>query len=87
MLSYNDVWALVNRWHIDMRVTRFRNLALLVYGIIQSQSGCLSIVVRHWPQGARRHIHRLKRLHRFLKNLAREVPSPGHQERSSLVDP
>jgi hypothetical protein len=36
MLSYNDVWAPVNRWHIEMRVTRLRNLALPVYGITQS---------------------------------------------------
>jgi len=68
MLSYNDVWDIVNRWHIEMRVTRLRNLALLVYGIIQSRSGCLSVIVRHWPHGPRRHTHRLKRLHRFLKN-------------------
>jgi hypothetical protein len=30
MLSYTDVWDIVNRWHIEMRVTRLRNLALLV---------------------------------------------------------
>jgi hypothetical protein len=40
----------------------------LVYGILQSQSGSLSAIVRYWPFGARRHTHRLKRLHRFLKN-------------------
>jgi hypothetical protein len=68
MLSYTDVWDIVNRWHIEMRVTRLRNLALLVYGIIQSRSGCLSVIVRHWPHGPTRHTHRLKRLHRFLKN-------------------
>jgi hypothetical protein len=68
MLSYTDVWDIVNRWHIDMRVTRLRNLALLVYGLIRSQSGCLSVIVRHWPHGPRRHVHRLKRIHRFLKN-------------------
>jgi hypothetical protein len=28
MLSYADVWAIVNRWRIEMRVTRLRNLAL-----------------------------------------------------------
>jgi hypothetical protein len=75
MLSYTDVWEIVSRWHIEMRVTRLRNLALLVYGIIQSRSGCLSAIVRHWPHGPRRHTHRLKRLHRFLKNQAvQEVP-------------
>jgi hypothetical protein len=34
MLSYTGVWEIVNRWHIEMRVTRLRNLALLAYGII-----------------------------------------------------
>jgi hypothetical protein len=68
MLSYTDVWNIVNSWQIEMRVTRLRNLALLAHGIIQSRSGCLSAIVRHWPDGPRRHTHRLKRLHRFLKN-------------------
>jgi hypothetical protein len=49
-VSHNDVWAIVTCWHIEMRVTWWRNLALLVQGIIQSQSGCLSVIVRHWPQ-------------------------------------
>ena len=70
MLSYTDIWEIVNRWGIKMRVTRLRNLALLVYGILQSRSGCLSAIVRSWPIGPVRHIHRLKRLHRFLKNSA-----------------
>jgi hypothetical protein len=51
-----------------MRVTRLRNLALLVQGIIHSRSGCLSAIVRCWTIGSPRHTHRLKRLHRFLKN-------------------
>jgi hypothetical protein len=68
MLSYTDVWKIVNRWEIKMRVTRLRNLTLLVYGILRSRSGCLSAIVRSWPVGPTRHIHRLKRLHRFLKN-------------------
>ena len=68
MLSYTDIWDIVNRWCIEMRVTRLRNLALLVQGIIHSRSGCLSAIVRCWTTGPTRHIHRLKRLHRFLKN-------------------
>ena len=59
MLSYTDVWDIVNRWHIDMRVTRLRNLALLVNGIIRSRSGCLSAIVRSWPHGPTRHTHQL----------------------------
>ncbi len=68
MRGYLEIEQIVNRWGIHMRVTRLRNLILLVYGILQSQSGSLSAIVRHWPYGARRHTHRLKRLHRFLKN-------------------
>ena len=68
MLSYTDIWHLVNRWGIRMRVTRRRNLALLFHGILRSRSGCLSSTVRSWSIGPTRHIHRLKRLHRFLKN-------------------
>ena len=49
MLSYTDVWDIVNRWQIQMRVTRLRNLTLLVYGIIRSRSGCLSVLARSWP--------------------------------------
>ena len=70
MLSYTDIWHLVNRWGIVMRVTRRRNLALLVHGILRSRSGCLPSIVRSWSVGPARHIHRLKRLHRFLKNPA-----------------
>ena len=68
MRGYAEIEQIVNRWGIQMRATRLRNLVLLVYGILHSQSGSLSAIVRHWPYGARRHTHRLKRLHRFLKN-------------------
>ena len=68
MRGYLEIEQIVNRWGIHMRATRLRNLILLVYGILHSHSGSLSAIVRHWPFGARRHTHRLKRLHRFLKN-------------------
>ena len=84
MLSCSDVWDTVNRWRIEMRVTRLRNLALLAYGIIQSRSGCLSVIVRSWPQGPRRHIHRLKRLHRFLKNSSVK-PAPVFEALAAII--
>jgi hypothetical protein len=68
MRGYAEIERIVNRWGIQMRATRLRNLNLLVYGILHSRSGSLSAIVRYWPYGARRHTHRLKRLHRFLKN-------------------
>lgn len=68
MLSYRQIWTVVNSWPLEMWLTRQRNICLLVYGLVNSRSGCLSAIVRAWPLGSRRHAHRLKRLHRFLKN-------------------
>lgn len=68
MISYRQIWTIVNNWSLSMRVTRLRNLSLLVQGLVNSRSGRLSAIVRVWPIGSRRHVHRLKRLHRFLKN-------------------
>lgn len=68
MLGYKEVAMIVNCWGIQLRKTRQVNLVLLVTGLLDSRSGCLSAIVRRWPTGARRHVHRLKRLHRFLKN-------------------
>jgi hypothetical protein len=73
MKGYAEIEQIVKRWGIQMRATRLRNLILLVYGILHARSGSLSAIVRHWPMGARRHTHRLKRLHRFLKNPGVEV--------------
>lgn len=70
LLSYRRIWTMVNSWNVKMRVTRLRNLVLLVQGLIGSRSGCLSAIVRKWPAQGTRHVHRLKRLHRFLKNEA-----------------
>ena len=58
MLSYTGIWHIVNRWCIEMRVTRLRDLALLAQGIIYSRSGCPSAIVRCWTTGPTRHIHR-----------------------------
>lgn len=70
MLSYPEVMQIVKAWRIRMRKTQMVNLALLVSGILASRSGCLSTIVRSWTVGSNHHIHRLKRLHRFLKNKA-----------------
>ena len=73
MRSYVEMGRVVKAWEVEMRATRLRNLVLLAYGIVQGRSGCLSEIVRHWPVGSRRHVHRLKRLHRFLSNYEWEV--------------
>ncbi|HUS94683.1 MAG TPA: hypothetical protein VMZ24_05860 [Patescibacteria group bacterium] len=49
MLSYAQVWTIVNSWQIRPRETRLRNLAALVYGPIRAEPGSLSAGVRAWP--------------------------------------
>jgi hypothetical protein len=79
MLSYDQIWTIVNSWGIQLRVTRLRNLTLLVLGLIHGESGCLSAIVRAWPSGPVRHTHRLKRLHRFLNNRGLDVAAVSAQ--------
>ena len=86
MLSYADLWTIVNRWGIHMRLTRLRNLILLVHGLLGARSACLSSIVRHWSFGPSRHVHRLKRLHRFLKNPAVEI-APLFRPLAAIVWP
>lgn len=55
-----------------LRKTHFTNLCLAVFGLIGSQSGLLSEIVRQFPLNYSlqvKHKHRLKRLSRFLANL------------------
>lgn len=54
-----------------LRKTQFANLCLSVFGLIGSQSGLLSEIVREFPADYLlkvKHKHRLKRLDRFLSN-------------------
>ena len=37
MLSCNDVWAIVNRWHVEVQVTRLRNSDLLAWVGMQAK--------------------------------------------------
>lgn len=55
-----------------LRKTQFNNLCLGIFGLIGSQSGLLSEIVRDFPSEYVlnvRHKHRLKRLNRFLANV------------------
>lgn len=72
-LSYNLPRTMINKWNVPMRVTRLRNLVLLVQGLLARRSGCLAAIVRQWPTTGTRHVHRLKRLRRFLRNEALPV--------------
>jgi hypothetical protein len=70
MPSCPEIMQIVNVWSVWLRETQRINLALPVQGILASRSGCLSTIVRSWKVGSSRHIHRLTRYHRFLKNPA-----------------
>lgn len=41
MLGQNDVLRPVSIWGVDMPVTRIRNPALPMYGVLTSRSSCL----------------------------------------------
>lgn len=61
------VKGFVNHIFPTLRKTQRENLALASYGMIKSQSGKMSEIVREVP-GAFKHKHRLKRLWRFVSN-------------------
>lgn len=64
---YHRLVGQLVQWLPDERVTRHRNLALLVVGLLASSSVQLSKVVRHWPV-AGKGPSLVNRLHRFLAN-------------------
>lgn len=61
------VKSLLTRIFPVLRKTQLANLSLGVFGLIKSQSGIMSAIVREVP-GSRKHKHRLKRLWRFVSN-------------------
>jgi len=68
MLPYPKFVQFVNQvFPLRLRKTRRANLLLLVYGLLRSQSCCLSRIVRFFPL-LTDHNHRLRRLWRFLRN-------------------
>lgn len=64
---YNTVLKQLSQWLPDERITRRRNLALLVAGIYLSASVHLSLVVRTWPLLSKAP-SLVNRLRRFLDN-------------------
>lgn len=61
------VKGFVNHIFPTLRKTQAVNLSLASYGMIKSQSGLMSEIVREVP-GSEKHKHRLKRLWRFVNN-------------------
>lgn len=68
MLSYPKFVAFVKQvFALTLRKTRLENLQLLAYGLVRSQSCCLSRIARFFPLPTE-HNDRLRRLWRFLRN-------------------
>lgn len=64
---YHKLLGQLCQWLPDERVTRMRNLALLMTGLYLSTSIHLSLIVRKWPVKAK-DPSLVNRLQRFLKN-------------------
>lgn len=64
---YNKMLAQLCQWLPDERITRLRNLALLVVGVYLEESVHLSHIVASWPLSGKAP-SLVNRLHRFLAN-------------------
>ena len=70
MLSFcpKFIGSLIKNIFPILRKTQLANLSLGVFGLIKSQSGIMSAIVREIYSGSKKHKHRLKRFWRFLSN-------------------
>lgn len=64
---YNTFLSQLGQWLPNERITRRRNLALLVVGIYLSSNVHLSLIVRKWPLASKT-VSLVNRLRRFLDN-------------------
>lgn len=64
---YHSILEKMKTFHPTERITRLRNLALLVMGLYQGESVHLAKIAKHWPVRARL-LSRVQRLRRFLDN-------------------
>jgi len=67
-ISYTNVWSWLKGTYPGLRKTTITYLALLVYGILSSQTLFLAEIARAFPIEAlcRKHKHQLKRVGRAL---------------------
>lgn len=64
---YHSILEKMKTFHSSERITRLRNLALLVMGLYQGESVHFAKIVKHWPTEVRL-LSRVQRLRRFLDN-------------------
>ena len=70
---YHKVLNELCQWHPKERITRLRNMALMVVGLKQGRSIHLSRIVEQWPGLEAKTPSLVNRLHRFLTNPAVDV--------------
>ena len=74
LLLYHKMLQAICQWLPSERITRQRNLAMLVVGIYLARSVHLSHIVREWPVPGKT-VSLVNRLRRFLRN---QAVSPPH---------
>ena len=67
---YHRILRGLCQWHPGERITRIRNLALLLVGLTQGQGIHLSQIVEQWPGLEAKEPSLVNRLRRFLDNRA-----------------
>lgn len=70
--AYHRIKRQLCQWLPNERITRLRNLALLIFGLQASGAIHLSLIVRKWPSRSQE-VSLVNRLRRFLNNPAVEV--------------
>lgn len=73
LLVYHKVLGQLCQWLPGERITRLRNMALLLVGVQQSRGIHMSQIVNHWPGVVGKVPSLVNRLRRFLSNPAVEV--------------
>ena len=70
---WNQIVTGLRTWHPEERITRLRNWALLVWGLLHARSACLPHIASYLPLPILAD-SRTKRLDRFLSNSAVAIP-------------
>jgi len=83
---YHKVVQQLVQWHADARITRVRNLALLVTGLTLGSGIHLADIISTWPFPSR-DVSLVNRLRRFLANAAVDVATWYRPLAEQLVAP
>jgi len=81
---YHRVCDELGKWLESERITRLRNMSLLIMGLLLGQSVHMSAIVRKWPS-ASRDVSLVNRLRRFLNNDKIDVRKWYHPFAQQLI--